>query len=133
MLDPGFSTGNTTEAAEMIRIRDLVVPELRSRGLNVLSVPDDLSAAQSIDWINARCRIEDVALEIHGGASNTPAARGASVFYIANNETRKTHGEVLLLAVLRRVPQLPSRARAPTPPLASVASALSAALTAHRC
>ncbi len=113
VLDPGFNTGNTTEAAEMIRIRDLVVPELRSRGLNVLSVPDDLSSAQSINWINARCRIEDVALEIHGGASNTPAARGASVFYIANNNTRKTHAEVLLLALLRRVPQLPSRGARP--------------------
>ncbi|MEM1425842.1 MAG: N-acetylmuramoyl-L-alanine amidase [Cyanobacteria bacterium P01_H01_bin.130] len=113
VLDPGFNTGNTTEAAEMIRIRDLVVPELRSRGLNVLSVPDDLNAAQSIDWINARCRIEDVALELHAGASNAPAARGASVFYIANNDTRKTHSELLLLALLRRVPQLPSRGARP--------------------
>ena len=30
---------NTTEAAEMIQIRDLVVAELRSRGLSVLTVP----------------------------------------------------------------------------------------------
>ena len=31
----------------MIQIRDLVVAELRSRGLSVLTVPDDLSAEQN--------------------------------------------------------------------------------------
>ncbi|MEL6138848.1 MAG: cell wall hydrolase, partial [Cyanobacteria bacterium J06628_6] len=38
--DQGSIVTGTTEAQEMIRIRDLVVPELRSRGFNVLSVPD---------------------------------------------------------------------------------------------
>ncbi len=36
--DPGTVAGGTTEAQEMIRIRDLVVGELRSRGLQVISV-----------------------------------------------------------------------------------------------
>ena len=53
--DPGVTIPGTTEAAEMIRIRDLVVPELRSRGFEVLSVPDDLTDQQTIEWINARC------------------------------------------------------------------------------
>ncbi|WP_008309201.1 N-acetylmuramoyl-L-alanine amidase [Leptolyngbya sp. PCC 6406] len=112
-IDPGFVTTETTEAAEMMRIRDLVVPELRSRGFEVLAVPDDLSDEQSLSWINARCRITDVALELHAGAASTAVTRGASVFFIANNETRKTHAELLLLALLRRVPQLSSRGARP--------------------
>ncbi|MGF1569930.1 MAG: N-acetylmuramoyl-L-alanine amidase [Nodosilinea sp.] len=109
VLDPGAVLPNTTEAAEMIQVRDLVVAELRSRGLRVLSVPDDLSAAQTLSWINARCRPEDVALEIQAGAFSDPAVRGAAVFYIAKNDTRRTQAEMVLMALLRRIPQLPSR------------------------
>ncbi len=109
VLDPGSVLPNTTEAAEMIQVRDLVVAELRSRNLSVLSVPDDLSAAQTLAWINARCRPEDVALEIHAGAYSDPAVRGSAVFYIAQNDVRRTHAELVLLALRRRVPLLPSR------------------------
>ena len=108
-FDYGVTVPGTSEAVEMIRIRDLVVPELRSRGFEVLGVPDDLSSQQTLNWINGRCTPEDVALEIHAGAASSPGARGASVFYIANNEVRKSHAVLLLLALLRRVPQLPSR------------------------
>ncbi|MFE4105862.1 hormogonium tapered terminus morphoprotein TftA [Almyronema epifaneia] len=113
VFDPGVVLGATNEAKEMIQIRDLVVPELRSRGFTTLSVPDDLSAAQSIAWINARYSAEDVALEIHASNSPDSVARGATVFYIANNETRRNQAELLLLALLRRVPQLPSRGAKP--------------------
>ena len=109
VVDPGAVLPNTTEAAEMIQIRDLVVAELRSRQLAVLSVPDDLSATQTLAWINARCRPEDVALEIHAGVFSDPAVRGSAVFYIAKNDTRRTHAEIVLLALLRRIPQVPSR------------------------
>ncbi|MBD2464560.1 N-acetylmuramoyl-L-alanine amidase [Oscillatoria sp. FACHB-1407] len=107
--DPGSVVGNTTEAQEMILIRDLVAPELRSRGFEVLSVPDDLSSMQTLDWINARARTGDVALEIQANAFSNPATRGTSVYYISNNDQRKAHAELLLLALLRRVPQLQSR------------------------
>lgn len=109
ILDPGAVLPNTTEAAEMIQVRNLVVAELRSRGLAVLSVPDDLSAAQTLNWINSRCRPQDVALEIHAGAYSDPTVRGSTVFYIAQNEVRRADAEVVLLALRRRVPQLPSR------------------------
>jgi N-acetylmuramoyl-L-alanine amidase/Mannosyl-glycoprotein endo-beta-N-acetylglucosaminidase len=107
--DPGSIVGNTTEAQEMIAIRDLVAPELRSRGFEVLSVPDDLSALQTLDWINNRSRSGDVALEIQANAFSNPATRGTTVYYITNNDQRKGHAELLLLALLRRVPQLQSR------------------------
>jgi hypothetical protein len=111
--DPGAIAGGTTEAQEMILLRDLIVPELRSRGFEVLAVPDDLSMDQSIAWINSRYRIGDVALEIHADSFSIPTARGATVYYIANNDQRKAHAELMLLALLRRVPQLPSRGARP--------------------
>jgi hypothetical protein len=100
---------NTTEAAEMIQVRDLVVAELRSRGLSVLTVPDDLNPEQTQNWVNARCRSEDVALEIRSAPLMETARRGATVYYIGKNEARSSQAELLLLALLRRVPQLPSR------------------------
>ena len=113
VLDSGSKVDGVTEAQEMIRIRDLIVPELRSRGFQILSVPDDLSLQQSINWINARNRRGDIALEIHVGAFQNTDVRGATAYYIASNEARKSHAELMLLALLRRVPQLPSRGAKP--------------------
>ena len=107
--DQGVSAGGTTEAREMILTRDLIVTELRSRNVDTLVVPDDLSAAQTINWINSRVQSGDIALEISMDAFSDPSVRGSSVFYITNNEERRTHAESLLLALLRRVPQLPNR------------------------
>jgi N-acetylmuramoyl-L-alanine amidase len=107
--DPGAIAGGTTEAKEMIFLRDLVVTELRTRNLEVLAVPDDLSAAQTITWINSRANAKDVAIEIHADSASSPSVRGASVFYIAKNDQRKQNAEMLLMALLRRVPQLPNR------------------------
>ena len=111
--DNGAKVDNTTEAQEMIRIRDLIVPVLRSRGFDILSVPDDLSLQQSINWVNARSKTDDIALEIHVGAFQNTDVRGATAYYIANNSERKAHAELMLLALLRRVPQLPSRGAKP--------------------
>jgi hypothetical protein len=98
-----------TAQVEMIQLRDLVVSELRSRQSEVLSVPDDLSLPQAVNWINTRVRPEDVALEIQANAFSNPSVRGTSVFYIANNSQRKRNAELLLLALLRKVPQLLNR------------------------
>jgi hypothetical protein len=108
-IDPGSIAGGTTEAREMILLRDLIVTELRSRSVEVLAVPDDLSAGQTINWINSRARDRDVALEIHADAASNPSVRGASVFYIASNDERRSNAELLLVGLLRRVPQLPNR------------------------
>lgn len=108
-IDPGSVAGGTTEAKEMIQLRDLILTELRARNFSVLGVPDDLSARQTISWINARARSNDIAVEIHADAAPNPSVRGSTVFYIANNEERKKHAELLLVGLLRRVPQLPNR------------------------
>lgn len=111
--DPGTVAGGTTEAQEMIRIRDLVVGELRSRGVQVIAVPDDLSQTQTIDWINTHSRPGDIALELQMGGSSNPLIRGATAFYIANNQSRKQDAESLLLSLLQQVPQLPNRGAKP--------------------
>ncbi|MCA1990588.1 MAG: N-acetylmuramoyl-L-alanine amidase, partial [Coleofasciculus sp. S288] len=111
--DLGAVVAGTTEAQEMILLRDQVVPELRSRGFEVLSVPDDLSLLETIQWINARGRPGDVALEIHADAYSNPSVRGACAYYIANNTERKNHAELLLFALIRRLPQLPNRGTKP--------------------
>jgi N-acetylmuramoyl-L-alanine amidase len=107
--DPGAIAGGTTEAKEMILLRDLVVIELRTRNLEVLAVPDDLSAAQTIAWINARANSKDVAIEIQANAASSPSVRGGSAFYIAKNDQRKQNAEMVLMGLLKRVPQLPNR------------------------
>ncbi|MBK1987088.1 N-acetylmuramoyl-L-alanine amidase [Sphaerospermopsis aphanizomenoides BCCUSP55] len=109
VVDPGAIAGGTTEAKEMILLRDLIVTELRSRTVEVLAVPDDLSAAQTITWINSRGRTGDVAVEIQADAASSPTVRGSSVYYISNNDQRKQNAELLLMGLLRRVPQLPNR------------------------
>ncbi len=105
-VDRGIIAGGTTEAQEMILLRDLVASEVRSRNVEVLSVPDDLSAVQTVAWINVRTRPGDVALELHANAAANPAVRGATVYHIANNEERRADARLLLQALLRRVPQL---------------------------
>ncbi len=112
-VDQGSVINGTTEAQEMILLRDQVVPELRSRGFEVLSVPDNLSLTQTIQWINARATPGDVALEIHADAFSNPDVRGATAFYIANNTERKNNAELLLVALIRRLPQLPNRGAKP--------------------
>ncbi len=107
--DLGSRVAGTTEAQEMIALRDLVVPELRSRGYDVLSVPDDLNLEKSIQWINARTRAGAVAIEIHAEAFANQATRGATVYHIVNNRDRRDQAELILLSLLKEVPELPSR------------------------
>ncbi|WP_416674682.1 hormogonium tapered terminus morphoprotein TftA [Egbenema bharatensis] len=104
------SVGLTTTAGkEMIGVRDLVVQNLRSRNYEAVAVPDALGSSQMMDWLNHRARPGDVALEIQVAPLYETNTRGASVFYIANNEIRKSQAEQLLQTYLRRVPQLSSR------------------------
>jgi hypothetical protein len=105
----GAIATNPTTAGEMSLIRDAILAELRSREFEVLVVPDDLSLIATVDWINSRAGLTDVALEMRPNASSHAAVRGAGVYHIANNAQRKQQGELLLLALVRRVPNLPNR------------------------
>jgi N-acetylmuramoyl-L-alanine amidase len=111
--DSGAIAFGTTEAQELISIRDVLVPELRQRGINTFSVPDTLSLVETIAWINNRCQPGDVALEMHADAFSSSKVRGASAFYIGSNPTRKADADLLLNAYLRRCPEVPSRGAKP--------------------
>ncbi|WP_019501796.1 N-acetylmuramoyl-L-alanine amidase [Pseudanabaena sp. PCC 6802] len=113
LRDPGAIASSTTEAEELIATRDLIVTELRSRGIAVESPDDDLSLVGTIAWINARASRQDIALEIHMDAASDPSARGTSAYYIANNGDRKRQAEMLINSIIRRVPELPSRGSQP--------------------
>jgi N-acetylmuramoyl-L-alanine amidase/Mannosyl-glycoprotein endo-beta-N-acetylglucosaminidase len=113
IIDPGAVVTGTTEAREMILLRDLVQAELRSRKVEVLSVPDDLSFQQTLTWINQRGRNDDLSLEFHCDADNNPLVRGCSAFYINQNDLRKRHADLLLLNITKRLPALPNRGAKP--------------------
>jgi hypothetical protein len=101
------------EAQEMVLLRDRIVPELRTRGLEVIAVPDTDNLRQSIDWINQRARSGDVALGIHADAYAQSQTRGVSAFYIAKNSERKNHASMILLAFSSRMTDIPNRGAKP--------------------
>lgn len=94
-------------------IRELIVQNLRSHDYAAFAVPSNLGLTQSIDWINAHAYSGDIALEICAGTVADSDIRGASILYIASNESRKAQAELVLQAFLRRLPQLPSRGAKP--------------------
>ena len=106
--DAHWGTGSDRGAAvrQVMLLRDLVVQILRSRQFEPISVPDDLSLSQAIDWINLHSQKGDVAIELY--AMTTPTDQGTAVYYITQNEQRRIQAEQLLQAYLRRVPQLAS-------------------------
>lgn len=108
LRDPGAVALGTTESQEMRLTRDLIAKELKARGAKFLSVPDYLSLIGTIRWINANSVPGDVAIDLHGNAFNG-SIRGAEVFYIANNTQRQKDAQILLDALLKAVPGLPSR------------------------
>jgi N-acetylmuramoyl-L-alanine amidase len=105
----GIISGGTTATQEMIWVRDLVAAELRSRGLTVYSVPDDLNPVARIDWINHHCHTTDVAIELETGLSVNPDQRGVGIFHITDNAERKQDAQLILTSLLRRVPAFPNR------------------------
>jgi N-acetylmuramoyl-L-alanine amidase/Mannosyl-glycoprotein endo-beta-N-acetylglucosaminidase len=111
--DPETISSAPNEAKEMVFLRDLIVPELRNRKLEVVAVPDFDNPLISIDWIDKRAKPGDIALGIHADAYAHSQTRGISTFYIAKNGERKNHAQMLLLAFSSRIPDLPSRGAKP--------------------
>jgi N-acetylmuramoyl-L-alanine amidase len=107
--NPGAGGGGTTEAAEMIVTKDLIVKELQSRGFNAAAPDDQLSLPDTVTWINNRGSYQDLAIEIHMGAYDNASLRGVRVYYISFNEERQQHAQLMLESLLIGVPQLVSR------------------------
>ncbi len=111
--DPEQIGTTPNEAREMVSLRDAIVPELRNRGFEVISVPDSDNIRFIIDWIDRRAKPGDIALGVHADAYAQSQTKGASTFYIAKNSERKNHAQMVLLAFCSRVPDLPSRGAKP--------------------
>ena len=97
------------ETSELIATRDLVIAELRSRGLAIATPSDDLNLAEAIVWINARATHQDIALSLHMDTVNIPELRGATAYYITNNAIRKRQAEIITSALTKRIPELTNR------------------------
>ena len=97
------------ETAELVATRDLVIAELRSRGLAIATPSDDLNLAEAIAWINARATRQDIALSLHMDTVNVPELRGATAYYITNNAIRKRQAEIITSALTKRIPELTNR------------------------
>ncbi len=114
-------TGGAMETAELAAIRDLVIAELRSRGISISIPSDDLNLTEAIAWINARATPQDVALSMQIDITSTSELRGTTAYYITNNALRKRQAEILTSALTKRVPEIINRgAKADT--IASIGS-----------
>ncbi len=119
--DRSEMTDGSMETAELVATRDLVIAELRSRGLAIAVVSDDLNLAEAIAWINARATRQDVALSLNMNTVNTSELRGTTAYYITNNALRKRQAEIITGALTKRLPELINRgAKADT--IASIGS-----------
>lgn len=106
--EPNSALNTTTEAPEMLLLRDLAVAELRGRNFEVISVPDFDRVQQAIEWIDRRAHSNDVALGIHADAYAQAGVHGASVFYISKNGERKSHAQMMLMAFCGRLNDMPN-------------------------
>jgi N-acetylmuramoyl-L-alanine amidase/Mannosyl-glycoprotein endo-beta-N-acetylglucosaminidase len=106
--EPNSALNATTEAPEMLLLRDLAVAELRGRNFEVISVPDFDRVQQAIEWIDRRAHSNDVALGIHADAYAQAGVHGASVFYISKNGERKSHAQMMLMAFCGRLTDMPN-------------------------
>jgi N-acetylmuramoyl-L-alanine amidase len=111
--DPGAtSVIGTKEADEMMKTRDALIRELESRGLkqkqDFYSVPDSIDFVPSINWINNISNPNDVAIELHGNSSDSPA-RGTEAYFVEGNDQREADASKLLDFLIKAVPGLGNR------------------------
>ncbi|MFM7887140.1 MAG: glucosaminidase domain-containing protein, partial [Pseudanabaena sp.] len=118
-LSEGFA--GKIEMAELVATRDLLIAELRSRGIAIAVPSDDLTLEEMIAWINSRATSQDVALYLNLDTVTSPELRGVTTYYIANNTIRKRQAEIITNALTKRVPEITNRgAKADT--IASIGS-----------
>lgn len=98
--DTGATSGAFREATINMAIRD----EVKELMPEVVCVPDDLNLRESIDWVNARCAPNDIAIEIHQNSNSNTSVRGTETYY--DNEPE--FGEILARNVSKAL-QVPNR------------------------
>lgn len=83
-----YSTGaqfdSHKESELTIQLRDIFLS--MSNRVEIVSVPDNLNLRQSIDWVNARADINDIAFSIHFNSNNNHNIGGTEVYYSNGRE-----------------------------------------------
>ncbi|MBD2187352.1 hormogonium tapered terminus morphoprotein TftA [Pseudanabaena mucicola] len=106
-------TGVTSDTAELVATRDLVIAELRSRGIAIATPSDDLNLTEAIAWINARATSDDVAISLQIDITNISEFRGITAYYITHNALRRRQAEILTSSLTKRVPEIINRGAKP--------------------
>ncbi|PZU95963.1 MAG: cell wall hydrolase [Pseudanabaena sp.] len=101
--------GGTAEIAELAATRDLLIAELRSRGIAIATPSSDLNLDEVIAWINARATRQDIAIALYLDVTDANELRGTSAYHITHNAIRKRQAEILTSALTKRVPEILNR------------------------
>ena len=101
------------EVQQVMFLLDQTVSELRSRGCEIIVIPEDFPLVTTIEWINQRCRRGDIAFALQSAPAWQFELEEVNLFYTANNIERKKQAELLLLLLLRRLPELVSHGAKP--------------------
>ena len=81
IFDVGAVHDSRKENQLTMQLRDAVLPLH-----HFVVVPDNLTLRQSIDWVNARADINDLAISIHFNANNNRSIRGTEAYYSDRRE-----------------------------------------------
>ncbi len=95
------------------RINKLFSGEFSKHGFELQLVPEEFrqNEDRAIEWINQQdYNVGDVALEIvTDSIPENQTVRGSAAYYFKDSLERKSHAELLLQSLLKRVPDLPDR------------------------
>lgn len=81
----GAVIGQYREGDVAMKIRD----KLKELLPNAQYVPDELSLRESIDWINERCKPDDIGIGIHLNSNADKRIRGVECYYYKNYKLAK--------------------------------------------
>lgn len=77
--DPGAVSGSYIERDLAIELRNLVVTELKTLGINALVDDDKNALKQTLAWLRGKFGSKDILFDIHWNAAASPEAKGTEV------------------------------------------------------
>lgn len=103
--DSGHVTWHGYRENEIVKeIRDKVQEKLPEG----YYVPDHLPLRDSIDWVNAQCDPDDIAIDIHLNANNNRSIRGTECYYFRDSTLASKYARLISQAL-----KIPNRGHRP--------------------
>lgn len=102
--DPGAVANGTTEHEEVKKIVNKAVLELQKAGLDVLTIPTDLTLAQKIEWANNNSTGDDFLLAVHLNSVTDASATGTETWFYSGADDSEKFAKVIqkeLVSVLK--------------------------------